>query len=278
MTRTTLITGATGTIGAATAVALAARGDDLVLVARDPDAADELAAAIAARHTRRPHVEIADLSLVADTIGLAARLIERGRPLHALVHAAGVMTPRREITREGHELVMMLQFTSRWLLTEQLRPVLGLDGPSRVVTVSGGARTMRRFDPANLDAGHYRAMTRLAESGHANAVWTHHQNTFAVDDRYDLVDLHPGLVRSRLADGMPAAFRAVMGTAIPVIGTDVERAAAGIAAATTDDVPAGFVDSKGRIRTITGAATEPATWRALQARLATLIAPQLTSA
>jgi short-subunit dehydrogenase len=84
-----LITGASGGIGACFARALAARGRNLVLVARSKDKLEALRSEIAAKHSLRIEVIEQDLSEEGAAQRLAATLTERGIAVDLLVNNAG---------------------------------------------------------------------------------------------------------------------------------------------------------------------------------------------
>jgi uncharacterized protein len=86
---TALITGGTSGIGAAFARTLAARGDDLVLVARNADRLSEMATDLKERYAVSVETITADLAVREDVIGVAERLTSAEQPIDMLINNAG---------------------------------------------------------------------------------------------------------------------------------------------------------------------------------------------
>jgi uncharacterized protein len=110
---TALITGGTSGIGAAFARALAARGDDLVLVARDADRLSETATDLKERYAVSVETIAADLAVRSDVVGIAERLASVERPIDLLVNNAGfgvrVRLTAADTTPHEHAIDVMIR-------------------------------------------------------------------------------------------------------------------------------------------------------------------------
>jgi len=139
MTRpTALVTGASSGIGAVFARALAARGADLVLVARSVAKLEALAEELEAQHGSRALALPADLSRSEEVDRLLGELASRGIAVETLVNNAGFGTHGRLIdldpAREREEIA--LNVGALVALTRALLPGMVARGRGAVVNVA----------------------------------------------------------------------------------------------------------------------------------------------
>jgi short-subunit dehydrogenase len=137
-----LVTGASSGIGRSFATALADRGHDLVLVARDAGRLDALAAELETASGTRAEVTAADLVDPAQLATVEARLADRDRPVDLLVNNAGVGSagPFAFLPVDGEERQIRLNVLALVRLTHAaLGPMLarGRGGIINVSSVAG---------------------------------------------------------------------------------------------------------------------------------------------
>ncbi len=136
-----LITGATSGIGKAAALALAKQGAHLILHGREGRKANATKQEIVSQTGNTAvDVVLADLSLLAETRRLAKELLQRYPRLDVLINNAGVMMGRqREVTAEGYEVTLAVNFLTPVLLTALLLPLLQKSPEGRIINVASSA-------------------------------------------------------------------------------------------------------------------------------------------
>ncbi|MFC0316192.1 SDR family NAD(P)-dependent oxidoreductase [Gordonia phosphorivorans] len=163
--RTVAVTGATSGIGAAIAEGVAALGAHVIVVGRDGERAQRVAAGLVERFPdARVSVELGDVSDAEQVRDLAARLDRRD--VDALVHNAGVMPPERTDSADGHELSLATHVLGPIALTELLLPALRRSPDARVVFMSSGGMYTAPLPVDDLDYrdGQYRGARAYARS------------------------------------------------------------------------------------------------------------------
>ena len=143
---TALITGASSGLGAEYARQLAARGADLVLVARDRDALEALAAELRRTHGVEVEVLVADLLDAGARADVERRVADVGRPVEVLVNNAGFGLPlafeRNDIDDEVRHLQLHVEVPMR--LTHAALGAMLARGHGRILNVASVAAFIPR--------------------------------------------------------------------------------------------------------------------------------------
>jgi NAD(P)-dependent dehydrogenase (short-subunit alcohol dehydrogenase family) len=193
--RVALVTGASRGIGRAVAVALAAEGAHVILVARTVgglEETDDLVRAAGGAATLVPH----DLALHAGLDELGGRIAERFGRLDVLVGNAavlGVLGPVHHTDPEVFERVMAVNVTANWRLIRSFDPLLRASDAGRAIFVtSGAARGPTPYWGAYAASKAALEMLALTYAGEVRRT----------SIRVNLVD--PGVVRTRMrAEAFP---------------------------------------------------------------------------
>ncbi len=138
-----IVTGGNTGIGLETVKTLAAAGATVIVPARDTDKAKKNLEGVA-----RVELETMDLMDPASIDAFAEKFLASGRPLHLLIHNAGIMwVPLRRDSR-GIESQLATNYLAQFQLTAKLWPALKKANGARVVSVSSDGH---QFSPFHFD-------------------------------------------------------------------------------------------------------------------------------
>ena len=142
---TALITGGTSGIGAAFARALAARGDDLVLVARNADRLTEMATELKEHYAVSVEEIVADLAVRSEVVGVAERLASTEQPIDLLVSNAGFGVRKKltEVDTTPHEYAIDVMIRAVLMLGAAAGRAMRQRGAGTIINVSSTAGFMR---------------------------------------------------------------------------------------------------------------------------------------
>jgi retinol dehydrogenase-12 len=210
--KTVLITGATGGIGLAAAVAMARQGAHLVLVGRNQTRGLDAISEIRRRAgSDRAEFLRADFSSLAEVRRLALVLVAEDRPLHVLVNNAGTMNTSRKLTIDGFEEMFAVNHLAHFLLTRLLLPRLQACAPSRIVHVASNAHSFCK-EIRWHDLSHEREFSAFPAYGHSKLANILFSNELARRLRGTGVTsnaLHPGAVATGIGSNNGIAGRVV---------------------------------------------------------------------
>jgi len=153
-----VVTGANSGLGYETVLALANAGADVILAARSEQKGNEALAKIRALSPQaKVRLELLDLSSLASVAEFSGRLNAEGQPLDMLINNAGVMAlARRQVTADGFEMQLGVNYLGHYALTAQLLPLLRRARTPRVVNLSSLLHRVGKihFDDLQLERGY----------------------------------------------------------------------------------------------------------------------------
>lgn len=233
-----LVTGATLGIGKETALGLARKGAQVVIVGRDEARTRETAAWIVKESgNARIDFLVADLSSQAEVRHLAAEFKGKYVRLDVLLNNAGAIFTRRETTIDGYERTWALNHLAEFLLTSLLLEMLQASAPARIVNVASAAHTSGKIDFDNLQGEEkYSGIGAYSQSKLANILFTYALARRLSGKGVTANCLHPGVVATGFGHNTPGLVNTLLSLARPFLITPEKGAATSIALASSPDV------------------------------------------
>jgi NAD(P)-dependent dehydrogenase (short-subunit alcohol dehydrogenase family) len=122
------------------------------------------------------------------------------------VNAAGVLMFERRLTEDGIEMTVAVDYLGHFLLTNLLLPLLLQSAPSRVLTVAGSPRVMKKTKVDFDDIQHeqrFRGIETAKQAAVLRVLFTYALARRLQGTGVNANAFHPGLVRTRLLKHAP---------------------------------------------------------------------------
>jgi NAD(P)-dependent dehydrogenase (short-subunit alcohol dehydrogenase family) len=236
--KTVLVTGANQGIGKATAIALAAQGAHVVMVARNAEKGRAALAEVEAAGKAGAELIVADLSSQEQVRRVAADFKARHDRLDVLVNNAGVFVPERHTTADGLEETFALNHLGYFLLTRELLDVLQATAGARIVSVSSEAHRSAKmqWDDLQFSNTRYRGLKAYGQSKLANVLFTYELARRLEGTGVTANCLHPGVIASGFGHTYGSALSVLLKIARPFLLSAEEGARTTVYLASSPEV------------------------------------------
>jgi NAD(P)-dependent dehydrogenase (short-subunit alcohol dehydrogenase family) len=200
--KTIIVTGANSGIGFEAALALAAKGAQVILAVRSAEKGQTAVTAIRQVYPQAT-VEVMELDLsdLASVRRFAQAFLARFNQLPVLINNAGVMALPFRKTVDGFEMQFGTNHLGHFALTGLLLPAIITTPGARVVNVSSGVHVAGSINFENLNGEKgYERWSAYAQSKLANLLFTYElQRRFAAAGVHAIsVGCHPGYAATNL--------------------------------------------------------------------------------
>lgn len=195
-----IVTGSNSGIGKETALALAEMGATIIMVVRNRELGEAARAEIITETGNKSiDLMICDLSSMNTIRDFASAFKSKYNRLDVLINNAGAVISDRQITDDGFERTLAVNYLAPFLLTHELLPLLKDSAPSRVLNLSSG---LAKRANVNLDdfqsESRYKSMNVYGSAKLKVIMYTYEMARRLEDTNVSVNVVLPGFVATNL--------------------------------------------------------------------------------
>ncbi len=239
MRKTIIITGGTGGIGHAAAIAFAKQGNDLIFQGRDAEKGKKIAEELTKLSGTKATFIAADVSTIDGIKALAAEIKKLTPEIGLLIHSTGTFNSERRETKDGFYESFTVNYLCKFMLDTLLLEELKR-GEGRVIIV--GAQLMRNA-AINFDDLQMKNRYSIKKSRGQNmlAVYLHAQEFTKRNNSIPINVINPGFVKTNIYRNLKGAMKLFMRVLEFFLSNSAEEAIVNILElAKTDSMDSGY--------------------------------------
>lgn len=192
-----IVTGATGGLGRATAVALAIEGKAVVLACRNVNAAAIFAREIITKTGNEDIIVLKlDLASFDGVRNFINDLKTLNRPIAALINNAGIMTRKSQITVDGFEQCVQVNYLGPALLSLLLAPMI--DEGGKIIFTTSLTRLVSRIPEQFPYESNFSQLGTYGRSKLAITMFAIYLTTFLKTSKILVECADPGIVNTKM--------------------------------------------------------------------------------
>lgn len=198
--KTALVTGANAGMGLATSIELVQRGYRVLMLCRNRERGEKALREVEnAGGNGSAELVLGDLAELASIRNFADDIHGRVSRLDVLINNAGVISPKRQETKDGFELALGVNHLGHFLATNLLLALVQAADRGRIVVVASGAYKAGRihFEDPHLRQS-YNVIKSYGQSKLANILFARELALRTYDSGIAVNALHPGAVLTQL--------------------------------------------------------------------------------
>ncbi|WP_413380771.1 SDR family oxidoreductase [Alkalihalobacillus sp. 1P02AB] len=206
---TVIVTGANSGMGLATTIELAKTGYHVVMACRNEQKAKE-ARNVAVTESGSDLIEVlpCDLESIDSIVEFVKEIERRYEQIDRLINNAGVVSLKKEYTKENFEAMIGVNHLGHFLLSNLLLNVMKKSAEARIINVSSGAYKAGKidFEDAHFKQRSFNVVKGYSQSKLANILFTIELSKRLEGSTVTTYSLHPGAVSTGLGVNRSTGF------------------------------------------------------------------------